>query len=141
MNARDAISLPAVVIATDGCVTSARTWDDLTVGVRAALRDGYFTGQLIVDQTGQSWTTTSAREVETVGPFWGRSIFGSVTIRVELDLLVGERYGLERLKERILQSFRQAPHLFEGVGGPQAAWRRIKSAPTFEHLLRCLPQA
>jgi len=88
-------------------VFSARSADDLTQSTKAALRNGYFSGQLIVDSTGKALKVGGAKKLHGVGPFCGYNVFLNQRIKVELQL-DGElsQVDLSQTRERVLKALR-----------------------------------
>jgi len=79
----ESLKYPALVFSR-GMVFPARSADDLSLANRAALKNGYFSGQLIVDSTGKAVKIKDAKKLHGVGPFFGYNIFLNQRIKVEL---------------------------------------------------------
>lgn len=87
-----------------GMVFPARTSDELEQCTTTALRNGFFSGLLLVDSDGQAVTVTGARKLHGVGPFFGFNIFLNQRIRVALEASGSAQLGVNEVRRMVLSA-------------------------------------
>ena len=102
----DSLKYPALAFVW-GMVFPVRSADDATQCTKVALKNGYFSNQLMVDSTGKAVKIKGAKKLHGVGPFWGYNIFLNQRIRVEL-ILEGQPFQMDvnEVRGRVLNSMR-----------------------------------
>jgi hypothetical protein len=102
----DSLEYPALVFVR-GMVFPVRSADDATQCTKPALKNGYFSGQLMVDSTGKAVKVKGAKKLHGVGPLWGYDIFLNQKIKVEL-ILEGQSTQIEinDVRGRVLKALR-----------------------------------
>jgi hypothetical protein len=113
----------------------------LTTCTKAALRNGYFKGMVIVDSGGFLSKVREAKKLFGLGPFWGYNIFFNQVIRVEL------MFAAEPSKTTVEEVLLQVLSSFRG----RSAWRSrddysslkssIEMAPTIVDIIDVLAKA
>jgi hypothetical protein len=88
-------------------VFPARNAKQISQCSKLALKDGFFSGQLIVDSAGRTLTIREAKKLRGIGRFGGYNIF--LNQQIEVALIFEENLGqvdLESIRGRVLLAFR-----------------------------------
>jgi hypothetical protein len=137
----DNIKFPAITFAKKNVVAFARDLDDLTICSRRALRRGYYNGLSIIDSSGAHYRVISAREVDTIGFFFGFSLMFGQRLRVDIEIEEPcSSISIDELKKTLIKAINEDRYSWNSGGDLGRILQKIKESSNHSEIIGILTE-